>query len=172
MNIKRVPIDSVDLWADNPWNIKTDDYRRLKAQIEELGVYKPLICFAEGERWTCIGGNKRLMALKGLGHTEVDISVVEPKTEAEKLKYAYSDNDHMGTPDKQKIAELTFPHIEEINLETYKISIDEPVSLKSVLKGFGSVGDDEQDPPEESYYTCDNCGYKIPMVDIKGKGRK
>lgn len=169
MNIKRVPIQSVDLWKDNPWDIKTEDYRRLKAQIEELGVYKPLICYADGDQWICIGGNKRLMALKGLGHKEVDISVVEPKSEAEKLKYAYSDNDHMGTPDEQKIAELTFPHIEEINLETYKISVSEPVSLKDVLKKFGSVDGDDGSEGEmpEKFFTCPNCNYKIPIADIR-----
>ena len=122
------------------------------------------------------GGNMRWHAMKHVLHIpddhEIWVSLNFPTNEAERIELSLMDNQKFGTYEKQKLAELTFPHIEEINLETYKISIDEPVSLKNVLKGFGSVGDDEQDPPEETYYTCDNCGYKIPLVDIKSKGQK
>ena len=160
MNIKQVPIEDVRAWQDNPWDCKTADFKRLKRQIEKLGVYKPLICCDEGGKWLCIGGNKRLLALRELGHAMVDVSIVEPKNEAEKLEYAISDNDPIGIINTQKVAELIYPHIETIELETFKISLDEPVDLKHIVEQFGP-NLDGSDEKFLKYVVCPNCHYKI-----------
>jgi hypothetical protein len=68
-----------------------------------LGQYKPLLITSDGE---VLGGNMRLRAYKDLGMTEAWVSVVEPKTEAEKLEYALSDNDRVGYYEDDKLAEL------------------------------------------------------------------
>jgi len=137
MNIKRVPISEVEVWAKNPRNIKTKDFERLKTQIQELGIYKPLICYRENGKYVTLGGNMRLRALVALNFREVDVSLVEAKNEATKIKYALSDNDRAGEYEEEKLAELTFPYIEEINLEDYKLDVGEPISLKDV------IGEDE-----------------------------
>lgn len=148
MEIKRVPISEVEVWDKNPRNIKTKDFERLKRQIQELGVYKPLICFRENGKYTTLGGNMRLRALKDLSMKEIDISIVEAKDEATKIKYALSDNDRVGQYDEQALAELTYPHIEEINLEDYKLDIGEPISLKDVIEDYGPDIDGEDEVPE------------------------
>jgi len=148
MEIIKVPISEVEVWDKNPRNIKTKDFERLKRQIQELGVYKPLICFRENGKYTTLGGNMRLRALEALSINEVDISIVKPKTEAEKIKYALSDNDRVGQYDEQTLAELTYPHIEEINLEDYKLDIGEPVSLKDVIEDYAPGIDGEDEIPE------------------------
>jgi len=136
MDIKRVPISEVEVWEENPRNIKTEDFERLKKQIEELGVYKPLICYQENGRYITLGGNMRLRALKDLSMNEVDISIVKADTEAEKIKYALSDNDRVGQYDEQALAELVYPYLEEINLEDYRIDVGEPISLKDVIEDY------------------------------------
>ena len=138
MNIQKVPISEVNLWDKNPRNIKTKDFERLKKQIKDLGVYKPMIAVKENGGYTVLGGNMRLRALKELGFKDVDISVVNAKTEAQKIKFALSDNDRAGEYDEQMLAELVYPHIEEINLEDYKVDLAEPwIDLKQVINRYG-----------------------------------
>ena len=76
------PIDKLRNWDKNPRGIKEKDFTRLKEQIKKLGEYKPLLITSDGE---VLGGNMRLRAYRDLGKTEVWVSIVEPKTEAEKL---------------------------------------------------------------------------------------
>lgn len=145
MEIKEVAISEVKVWKKNPKIIKVKDFKRLKKQIQDLGVYKPLVCFQENGKYTTLGGNMRIRALKELGHEKVEISVVHPKSEAEKFKYAISDNDSAGIYDLEKLAEALQPMIEEIDLDVFKVNIDEPESLKSVIGEFGpSMEEDEE----------------------------
>lgn len=136
MEIKKVPISEVKVWEKNPRNIKIKDMERLKKQIQELGVYKPLICVQENGSYITLGGNMRLRALKNMGIQEVEISIVEAKSEAEKIKYALSDNDRTGEYMEQELAELVYPHIEKINLKDYKIDLGEPIEIKDIVEGY------------------------------------
>jgi len=148
VEIKRVPISEVEIWEKNPRNIKTKDFERLKRQIQELGVYKPLICIRENGKYVTLGGNMRLRALVALNLKEVDVSLVQAKDEATKIKYALSDNDRVGQYDEQALAELTYPHIEEINLEDYRIDVGEPISLKDVIEDYAPDIDGEDEIPD------------------------
>lgn len=142
MNIVRVPISNVVPWDKNPRKIKKDDFARLKKQITELGVYKPLVAYAENGRYVVLGGNMRLRALQELAYGEVDVSVVEVKSEAEKLKFNLSDNDRAGEYDDQALAELVLPQLEAIDLEQYKVDIGEPMDLRMLLGEFAPGGVD------------------------------
>jgi len=148
VEIKKVSINDVNLWKDNPRNIKTADFKRLKKQIEELGVYKPLIACPENGGYTILGGNMRLRALKDMGLKEVDMSIVKPKSKAEKIKYALSDNDRVGEYMEDELAELVYPYIEEIDLGDYKIDLGEPASLEDLVSDYGPDAEGEDDVPE------------------------
>jgi len=145
VEIKKVSINDVNLWKDNPRNIKTADFKRLKKQIEELGVYKPLIACPENGGYTILGGNMRLRALKDMGLKEVDISIVKPKSKAEKIKYALSDNDRVGEYMEDELAELVYPYMEEIDLGDYKIDLGEPASLEDLISDYGPDAEGEDD---------------------------
>lgn len=143
MDLKIVPISEVEVWKKNPKNIKKVDYERLKRQIIELGVYKPLICIREDGKYITLGGNMRLRALQELKHKEVDISVVKAKDEATKIKYSLSDNDRAGEYDDLALAELVLPHVEEINLDDYKVDIGSAMSMTELLERFGPEFEDQ-----------------------------
>lgn len=161
MNIKRVSIEQVQNWEENPRNIKTKDFERLKRQIKELGVYKPMIACPENGGYTVLGGNMRLRALKELGIREVEISIVHPKSKAEKIKYALSDNDRAGEYEEEKLAELVYPHIDEIELEDYKIDVGEPVDLKNLIGDFApEEGGGEKNIPGLETIKCPKCGFE------------
>jgi len=161
MEIKTVSIDQVSLWDKNPRNIKTKDFERLKKQITELGVYKPLIACKENGGYTILGGNMRLRALKELGIKEVGISIVKADTEAKKIKYALSDNDRAGETDEQQLAELVYPHIEEIDLGDYKVDLGAPIGLKDLIEGTApNFNEKEINENLDTEIECPKCGYK------------
>lgn len=162
MNIIKVPISKVKPWEDNPRNSKKKDYKRLLKQLTELGVYKPMIACAENGNYTVLGGNMRLRALQELKHKEVDLSVVRVSCEADKIKYALSDNDHIGITDDQRAAELIYPHVEEINLEDYNIDRSESVNISRMLDDFAPGEVKEQARldklAEKEKVKCPECG--------------
>ena len=149
MNVIKVPIASVLPWDKNPRGIKTKDFDRLKKQIKKLGVYKPLVCYREDGHYIVLGGNMRIRALKDMGLKEVDISVVTPKCEAEKIEFALSDNDRAGFYEEDKLAELVYPHIKDIDLGDFKVDLGEAIDLKQLVERFGpDIDDGADDVPE------------------------
>ncbi len=136
-------------WDKNPRGIKTKDFERLKKQILRLGVYKPLVVYEDGGKYIVLGGNMRIRALKDLGIKDVDISIVEPKSEAQKIEYALSDNDRAGYYEEEKLAELVYPEIKNLDLTEIKIDLGEALDLKQVVERFGpDIDDGADDVPE------------------------
>jgi DNA modification methylase len=134
------PISKLRNWEKNPRGIKEKDFERLKRQIVRLGQYKPLLITSDGE---VLGGNMRLRAYKDLGMTEAWVSVVEPKTEAEKLEYALSDNDRVGYYEDDKLAELLIQYKGEIDLGSYSVDLGRTTDLQTLLDQFSPVIEDE-----------------------------
>jgi ParB-like chromosome segregation protein Spo0J len=162
MDLRRVPIDSVKPWEKNPRGIKKADFERLKKQITDLGVYKPLICVEEDGGYVTLGGNMRIRALKELGMKEVEISVVEAASEAQKIKYALSDNDRAGFYEEQALAELVYPHLEDIDFVEFKIDLGEPLNLKAVVERFGPDMDEAaDDAKKKNLIACPQCGFEF-----------
>lgn len=131
-------------WDKNPRAIKKEDFERLKKQIKELGQYKPLLVTPDGE---VLGGNMRLRAYKELGIEDVWVSIVEPKTDADKVKYALSDNDRAGYYVEQDLAELIQEYGLEINLEDYKVDLGNALTLAELLNQFAPDIKEDEPPP-------------------------
>ena len=163
MEEKRVPIEKVKSWEKNPRNIKTEAFKRLKRQIKSLGVYKRLLVFEENGAFTALGGNMRLLALTELKHKEVDISIVYPKTEAEKVAYSLSDNDRAGEYDELKLTELIYSVKDELELGDFNIDLGPPLSLKSLIDDIGP-GDENFTDLDEDVDKMD--GLKIVEIAI------
>lgn len=143
MKIETWPISKL---KENPYNargIKTKDFERLKRQIKKHGIYKPLLVNEDG---LVIGGNMRLKAYQDLGITEVDVSIVSAKTEAEILALGLSDNDRAGYYEEQDFAELIQEYGMEIGLDDYKIDLGDALSLTDVLNRFGPDIEEDEEP--------------------------
>ena len=163
MKILKVPVSSVVPWDKNPRGIKEDDFERLKKQINKLGVYKPLVCYKDGKKYVVLGGNMRIRALKELGVKEVEISLVDPKTEAERIEYALSDNDRAGYYEQEQLAELVLPHLKDLNLEDFRVDVGTTLNLKQLLERFGPDLEPREQDLDESLETkteCPKCGYR------------
>jgi len=161
MELRKVPISEVIPWDKNPRGILKTDFERLKKQIRKLGIYKPLLACKEDGKYVVLGGNMRIRALQELGMKEVDVSVVKAPTEREKIEYSLSDNDRAGYYEEERLAELVYPYLKEINLEDYKVDLGSLVSLKKICEGLGPGGDENADLDKEL-----SEGQDLDSVDI------
>jgi DNA modification methylase len=136
-------------WDQNPRAIKKDKFEELKTRIKRFDQFKPLIITPDGE---VLGGNMRLRAYQELGIQDVWVSVVHPKTEAEKIEIALTDNEEMGYYEDQALAELIDKYKDEIKLGDYSIHLGEPISLEDLLAKFGPepVEDEVPEVTEEA----------------------
>lgn len=134
MDKTRKKLSELHGWAENPRDISPESLERLKTQITELGLYKPLLITPEGE---VIGGNMRFRALLELGVEDAWVRIVEPKTEAEKVAIALDDNDQIGEYDEQALAELVID-MTGIDLDTYHIDTGKATKLSYLAEQFGA----------------------------------
>lgn len=134
-------------WDKNPRGIKKEKFDELKKRITRHGQIKPLIITPDGE---VLGGNMRLRAMTELGVEDVWVSVVEPKTEAEKIEIALTDNEEMGYYEDQALAELIEQYKNEIDLTAYSIHLDQPKTLEEILAEFSPQEIEEDEAPPVS----------------------
>jgi len=139
LNLQTWDISKLKNWDNNPREVTQEGFERLKKQIQELDVYKPLLIHKDG---TVLGGNMRLRAFKELGIKKISVSIVDASTEEQKIKYALSDNDQVGRTDKDKLLEL-IENYPEIKLEDYAIHLEEPQSLDKFMEQFKEVVEDD-----------------------------
>jgi DNA modification methylase len=116
-----IPINQLHGWDKNPRKIDNKAFSLLKKKIQRWGQFKPVLITPDNE---VIGGNMRLKAYKELGIEDVWVSVVEPKSEAEKIEIAIADNESSGEWDVPKLEELAVEFKDDINLDDYKIDLD------------------------------------------------
>jgi DNA modification methylase len=144
-----VDIGLVDSWKRNPRDIKRGDLDRLKGQLAEIGVYKPLLCEEVSGRYVVLGGNMRLRALKELNVKEVWISVISVVDEAERVKISLSDNDRAGFYVEELLAEQLRGIEGKIDLKQYCVDIKIPdVNLQDVLDRTLKVDENADEVPE------------------------
>ena len=139
MEIRKVPIKDVYSWDKNPRGIDNNSFNRLKKQISKLGFYKPLICYIEDGKYITLGGNMRLKALKELGFEEVEVSIIYPKTEAEKVEYSLSDNDTVGYYEGDKLLKLFEEVGEQIDFSDYNVDTGVSIPIKDVYETLETV---------------------------------
>lgn len=131
---KYLHINKLRPWDKNPRTISDQAYQSLKQKIQRWGQFKPVICTPDGE---VIGGNMRLRAYQELGITDVWVSIVEPKSEAEKLEIAITDNEASGRWQEEQLAEYLEQYKGEIDLGNYQVDLGNPVSLDELLSNYG-----------------------------------
>jgi len=78
----------------------------------------------------------RLRAYQDLGKEECWVSIVKPKDEAEKVKYALSDNDNAGYYLIDELSSLVEGlNLNEDELKEFKVNLGKEMSLEKILEG-------------------------------------
>lgn len=112
---ERRKISELKEWEQNPRTISKDAYEDLKASIEGLGNFEPLVINTDG---VVIAGNQRLRVHKEKGDTEVEVSVPERElTEDEIKKIGLISNRHSGEWDMDKLANEFEDVLEELGYD-------------------------------------------------------
>ena len=106
----------------------------------------------------------RLKAFQELGVETVEISQIKPVSEAQKLKYALSDNDRAGHYDEQQLAELIHIHKSDIELGDYHVDLKKTASIGDVI---GSVSPGSE--PKEPFV---NTGFEVIVECTDEKNQK
>lgn len=135
------PVGKLQGWDKNPRSIEKKDFERLVAQIKKHGVYKPLIVNQDG---IIVGGNMRFKALQYLEVSEVWVSIVQTKDEAEMLEIALSDNDRAGSYDEEALAEMV--SLYDIDQELYTIDTGKMLSIADVKNKYGPDPEEDEAP--------------------------
>ena len=135
------PIGKLQGWDKNPRTITEKDFKRLVAQMKKHGVYKPLIVNQDG---IVVGGNMRFKALQYLEASDVWVSVINTKDEAEMLEIALSDNDRAGSYDEEALAEMVALY--EIDQELYTIDTGKMLSIQDLSNKFGPEPEEDEAP--------------------------
>lgn len=76
-----MPIDKLIPMERNPRKMDEHDFEELKTSIQKYGLVEPLVFNKRSGH--VVGGHQRLTALKSLGHTEVEVVVVDLSEEQE-----------------------------------------------------------------------------------------
>lgn len=156
LETKYIEIDKLTPWGKNPRRVEAKEFQRLLRQLEwnratmgESFQTKPLIVVQEGERYTVLGGNTRLLAFREMGITEVWCTIVDAPTDDIKLRYALSDNESAGYTVKNLMLPLLQQYGDDIPLEDHKINLGFTQSLDQLSAKFGPStnldNDDELD---------------------------
>lgn len=150
-------INDLSEWSQNKElrAVGPDAFRRLKAQIQDLGEYKPLLCTPEG---IVLGGNTRLRAYRELGYTRLWVSIINTRDKNDLIKYNLSDNDNVGLYNENGLANLLSDY--ELNLEDYAVDFDEPSVLADITP-------EEKSERTVKLYTCPSCGHEFNPKEKK-----
>ena len=139
MNIIEVPIEKIANWKDNPKSIKEEDLKRLKYQIKELGVYKPLLVTRALKKdkvdadYISLGGNQRLKAFAELKTSIIPCSLVKADTQKKRIEYSLSDNDRAGSYNRDQLNDLIFPQMDNLDLDMFKLDLGELTGLDEFM---------------------------------------
>lgn len=165
---KMRPLSDLSLWDKNPRDMDEANKSRLKAHIQKLGMYKPLLVTSDG---VVIGGNMRTKVYLELGFDNVWVSEIEVKKndndtysayiDGEKqnaeytselsllTEYALSDNDRAGKYDEDKLNIL----LEEVDIDLSMFSVDlnyptllDKVSQEEVIEDEAPEPDEQSEP--------------------------
>jgi len=161
----QVPFGKIQPWGKNPRNIRTESLKKLAKSIQEKGQFQVLTCWENGDIYETGGGNMRWQAMKNILKYPNDkviwISLNFPENEKEKIELSLLDNMRFGEYEVEKLAELVYQHIDEIELEDYKVDVGETVDLKSLIGDFApEEGGGEKNIPGLETIKCPKCGFE------------
>jgi len=155
-------MDQLVVNPENPRSIKSENYERLKKQIQMLGMYKPVIIDQNNK---VLGGNMRVRVYKEMGIEDIWVSVVDTKQGELETAYILSDNDSLGDWEIDDLAEMVSNTI-GLDLEMFTVDTFNSTDLKKFLENISGIGEDEskeelKEKKEDEEIECPRCHLKF-----------
>lgn len=117
MKLEKVKIDDLISPEYNPRQITSEALESLKKSIKEFGYITPIV--VNKYNMHVVGGNQRLVALKQLGYSEVDVVYVDIPDLNEEKALNIRLNNNSGQWDMTKLEKV----IDELKMEKFDITL-------------------------------------------------
>lgn len=159
LTIERVPWDALH---PHPRNARNGDTDAIMESIRVNGVYRPIICAADG---TILAGHHLWFALGELGHDKVDVVTlpVHPdSTEAHRIMLADNRTADLGVYDDGLLLDLLRDLNSTAGLIGTGYTDDDLIELVSSITVDAPLGIVDDPPVHLSGPQCPQCGYQFP----------
>lgn len=148
IEIKKIELNKLSEWSDNPRKIAKKDLDILVKSLQENPEFlaaRPLLVKSDGDKFLVFGGNQRLKALKKIGLTQANCAIFREISDDKMRELAIRDNVQNGEWDDEKLANwdaddlrewgLDLPTFHEIR-ETPAVDIDENETFSELGKFY------------------------------------
>ena len=163
--MKKVKLDTLHLWEENPRNISKEDFTKLKNTIleyPELHEANPILALKNGEIFS---GNQRYKALQELGIKEYPVKYYDCDRKRD-IEMAIVENSHEGTWLQEELLDLANEF--DIDLEQFNIDADIQKAIQQLEPEVveDTVPEPKKDPETklgdlwglgEECITCPHC---------------
>jgi 16S rRNA G966 N2-methylase RsmD len=177
--VTKLPVNQLENWEQNPREIDKEHLVKLVKYIKKYGLLTPLLVDGRDNK-TVLGGNMRLQALRELKVEEIEVNIVNIKSDAEAVEIALLDNNQFGRYVEGELISLVdnFP---ELDLTDFEIDL-KPISLSELQRSVDvepEVEEDNFEPPKEAKYQIEQgeiwqlgdhrlmCGDSTKIEDIE-----
>lgn len=169
MNIKKIPIEQINLAPYNPRiDLQPDDaeYQKLERSIKEFGYVEPLVW--NQQTGNLVGGHQRFKILKDQGMTRIPCSIVELDEKKERI-LNIALNKISGEWDMPKLKDLLEElDTGEIDLELTGFDTDEIEDLMTRFyidenETITANGEIDLNEFDDSNFDCEcpKCGFRF-----------
>jgi ParB-like chromosome segregation protein Spo0J len=179
IKVEIVPVDSLDVYANNPRVHTQDQVELLARSITEFGWTVPVLIDGNGQ---IIAGHARVAAARHLEMESVPVIRKTDLTEAQQRAYVIADNQMTSTEWDDGLLKLELGALADAKFDLSLTGFTD-----SFLDGFLDTGpvegetdpDEIPEPPEEpitkrgdlwllgAYYECDDCGKRYEYDEGK-----
>ena len=179
IKVEVVPIDSLDVYANNPRVHTQDQVELLARSITEFGWTVPVLIDGNGQ---IIAGHARVAAARHLEMESVPVIRKTDLTEAQQRAYVIADNQMTSTEWDDGLLKLELGALADADFDLTLTGFGD-----DFLDGFMDTGpvegetdpDEIPEPPEEpitkrgdlwllgAYYECDDCGKRYEYDEGK-----
>lgn len=156
VEIKTVPINTLVHNEINPRTIKDKRFTELKQSLTDFPEMKKLREIIVDENDLILAGDKRVLALKQLGYSDVEVKQVFNLPEEKKMRFIAIDNEHWGEWDADVIANNWEPELmKDWGIESIRFG------------GFNDAATDETKPERKPKRVLCPCGCG-EVFEVKG----
>ena len=154
MEIRKVSLDKLIPWENNPRKMPKSELDKLEKSIKEFGYVEPIVWNEQTGK--VVGGHQRLKVLQQLGEKEIEVVVVNLDGNKEKLLNLALNRIH-GDWDEEKLTDI----IREFEKKGIDISISgfDDEELIGILGGDIDIAEKDMDSFNLKN-KCPKCGFE------------
>jgi ParB family chromosome partitioning protein len=97
MDIRKIPLQQIDL-LDDVFSVNyLPDLRRLQSSVKEIGLIQPVLLKRKGDQYQIVCGFRRISVMKEMGKSEIESKVFEEKEMDEFQLFSLSLHENLTT---------------------------------------------------------------------------